>query len=92
MHRITTPQNRICTMAAASAWGRNAIMQFDAVFTVRLKLIQQHHLRPHVGEQHLEDEQVQHRGHPQRHAHIGALLSILKQKYTRKICAVTTTQ
>ena len=37
MHRITTPQNRICTMAAASAWGRNAIMQLMLFFTVRLK-------------------------------------------------------
>ena len=46
----------------------------DAVFHGQAEgLIQQHDLRPHVGEQHLEDEQVQHRGHPQRHAHIGAL-------------------
>ena len=46
----------------------------EAVFHRQAEgLIQQHHLRPHVGEQHLEDEQVQHRGHPQRHAHIGAL-------------------
>ena len=37
MHRITTPQNRICTMDAASAWGRKAIMQLMLFFSVRLR-------------------------------------------------------
>ena len=37
MHRITTPQNSTCTMAAASAWGRKAIMQLMLFFKVRLK-------------------------------------------------------
>ena len=41
-------------------------------------LVQQDDLGPHVGEQHLEDEQVQHGGHPQGHAHIGALIQHAK--------------
>ena len=34
MHRMTTPQNRMVTMADASAWGRKAIMQFRQFFSV----------------------------------------------------------
>ena len=37
MHRMTSPQNRMVTSDAASAWGRNAIMQLRLFFTVRAK-------------------------------------------------------
>ena len=36
------------------------------------RLVQQDHLGPHVGEQHVEDDEVEHRGHPHPHADVGA--------------------
>ena len=47
----------------------------DAVFQSQAqRLVQQHHLRPHVGKQHLEQHQIEHRSHPQRDAHVGTVV------------------
>ena len=57
----------------------------DAVFQRQAqRLVQQRDLRPHVGEQHLEDDQVQHRGHPQRHAHVDALAQHIEAEIHKK--------
>ena len=38
------------------------------------RLVQQDHLGPHVGEQHVEDDEVEHRGHPHAYADVGAVV------------------
>ena len=55
--------------------GQESDHAVDAVLQRQAQgLVQQGNLRPHVGKQHLEDEQIQHRGHPQGHTHVGAVI------------------
>ncbi len=81
MHRITRPQNRIVHEGRRQCVGQEGDHAVDAVFQGQAQgLIQQHDLRPHVGEQHLEEDRFStvatHIGTPT----LVPWYSILKQK------------
>ena len=57
----------------------------DAVFEGLAEgLVQQDDLGPHIGEEHMEEDEVEHRGHPHPHADVGAAVEHIEAEVDEK--------